>query len=282
MGRRMPGKEGMPVRATVLVDNIAYNGIKGEWGLSFYIEYQGHNILLDTGASGLFAENARDLGLSLKDVEYAVLSHAHYDHADGMGRFFEENDRAKFYLREACAENCYKKGKIFKKYIGIARGNLKKYRDRIVYVDEDKVLVQGVTLLGHHTEGTQEIGRQENMYVRRDGQWRTDDFAHEQSLVFETDGGLVIFNSCSHIGADNIIREAEQEFPGKKIRALAGGFHLYNKTEAQVRAFAKRVEETGIEKLYTGHCTGAAGYEILKDCLGDIVQQFRSGLVMEF
>ena len=118
----MPGKEGMPVRATVLVDNIAYNGIKGEWGLSFYIEYQGHNILLDTGASGLFAENARDLGLSLKDVEYAVLSHAHYDHADGMGRFFEENDRAKFYLREACGENCYKRKKIFKKYIGIARG----------------------------------------------------------------------------------------------------------------------------------------------------------------
>ena len=70
------------MRITVLTDNIGRDGLTGEWGLSFYIEYHGRKLILDAGQSGIFAENADKLGLSLADVDYAVLSHAHYDHAD--------------------------------------------------------------------------------------------------------------------------------------------------------------------------------------------------------
>ena len=72
------------MKATVIVDNMENNGIPGEWGLSVFIEYNGVKLLLDTGASSLFADNAAKLGFSLKDVDFAVLSHAHYDHANGM------------------------------------------------------------------------------------------------------------------------------------------------------------------------------------------------------
>ena len=41
------------MRATILVDNLAARGLEAEWGLSIYVEYQGHAILLDTGASAL-------------------------------------------------------------------------------------------------------------------------------------------------------------------------------------------------------------------------------------
>ena len=74
------------MRATVLVDNLEHNGLKGEWGLSIYIEYRDKKILLDTGASGLFAENAQKTGVSLEKVDYGVLTHAHYDHSDGIRR----------------------------------------------------------------------------------------------------------------------------------------------------------------------------------------------------
>ena len=50
------------MQATVLTDNIASGELEGEWGLSIYIEYNGKNILLDTGASDLFAKNAKKLG----------------------------------------------------------------------------------------------------------------------------------------------------------------------------------------------------------------------------
>ncbi len=57
------------------------------------------------------------------------------------------------------------------------------------------------------------------------------DYSHEQSLVVDTEKGPVIFNSCSHGGAANIINEVTQTFPNKKIYGLVGGFHLFNKTE---------------------------------------------------
>lgn len=75
------------MKATVLADNIPQGELRGEWGLSIYIEYQGRNILLDTGASDLFLRNAGKLGKDIAKADYAVLSHAHYDHADGMRVF---------------------------------------------------------------------------------------------------------------------------------------------------------------------------------------------------
>ena len=114
------------MRATVLVDNIGSNigndTIQGEWGLSFFIEYGEARSLLDAGQSALFAENARKLGLPLEEVDYAVLSHAHYDHADGMETFFERNSRARLYLRDSCRENCYRIKEGDWKYIGIREG----------------------------------------------------------------------------------------------------------------------------------------------------------------
>ena len=94
------------MKATVLVDNIGTEELPGEWGLSFFIEYRGVKVLLDAGADGLFAENARRLGLALDEVDHAVLSHAHYDHADGIADFLAQNTKTKLYVRESCGENC--------------------------------------------------------------------------------------------------------------------------------------------------------------------------------
>ena len=58
------------MNAKVLIDNITKNDLISEWGLSFYIEYNGHQILLDTGASSNFAANAKKLGVNLEEIEY--------------------------------------------------------------------------------------------------------------------------------------------------------------------------------------------------------------------
>ena len=119
---------------TVLVENSDGEGLCGEHGLSLYIEYEGRRYLLDTGATGLFTENAAKLGLSLAEVEAVFLSHAHYDHAGGLPRFFAENAHAKVYLQEAAAENCYSEKAGAREYIGIPRGVLREHADRFCFV----------------------------------------------------------------------------------------------------------------------------------------------------
>ena len=124
------------MRATVLVDNLAAQGLEAEWGLSFYIEYQNQTILLDAGASDLFAHNADVLGLDLNKVSFGVLSHAHWDHANGMDTFFARNRDAVFYLRETCGETCYDKLEDGWQYEGIRKGLLTEFAPRLRYVHE--------------------------------------------------------------------------------------------------------------------------------------------------
>ncbi|MBQ3291284.1 MAG: MBL fold metallo-hydrolase [Mogibacterium sp.] len=279
------------MKITILVDNNdghdpAGAPLKGEWGLSFYIEYNGRNILLDAGLSGLFAENAAKLGIDLGKVDYAVLSHAHDDHANGMDTFFELNSRAPLYVADGCEENCYDFENGSYRYAGIPRGILSRHRDRIIRACGDEYIDEGIRLLGHTTPELDKLGLAENMFLLKEtGEdapvFIPDDFSHEQSLVFELPEGIVIFNSCSHAGADNIVNEVTEVYPGRKVLAMIGGFHLFNKTDDYVRAFASRLGNTGAESIVTGHCTGDKALGILKEILGDKVIPMETGLVLE-
>lgn len=270
------------MKVTVLTDNLDGGSLRGEWGLSHHIEYGDKVVLLDAGLSGLFAENAEKLGIDLERVDFAVLSHAHDDHANGLDTFFEVNSHAPLYVAEGCRENCFDLVDGRFKYAGIPRGILKRHADRIIRAGSDMTVSDGIRLLAHTTPDLEELGLAEKMYLKRGPHgFVPDDFRHEQSLVFEQDDGVVVFNSCSHAGADNIINEVMQAYPGRRIKAMIGGFHLFNKTDDYVRAFAARVADTGVESVYTGHCTGDRAMAILREELGDMVHGFRTGLVFE-
>lgn len=271
------------MKAVVLVDNISSGEFCGEWGLSFYIEHEGRRYLLDAGKSSRFAKNAEKLGISLADVDCAVLSHAHYDHADGMGAFFRANKTAPLYLRRCAYEKCYdRKNPAVPRYIGIGKGILKRWKPRLRYVDGPTQLSDGVTILPHTAPELEAVGLRASMFIRRNHVWVPDAFAHEQSLVFRTEAGLVVFNSCSHAGPGVILREVAEAFPGEKIRALVGGLHLFIRTPEEIRAFADEIRASGIEKVITGHCTGDEAYRILREELGETVEQMYSGMTISF
>lgn len=268
------------MRAVILSDNIPWGGLEGEWGLSVSITHRGKHILLDTGASGLFLENAGKLGIDLTRVDYAVLSHGHWDHSDGMEAFFETAPGARFYVRPGC-DACYILEKGEMTYGGVPQAVMERYGDRITFVEGDFSPSEGVWLVPHKTPGLAARGEADGMYVKRNGALEPDDFAHEQSLVLETEEGLVIFNSCSHGGADNIIREVGETFPGRRVLALVGGFHLFERTDEEVRGLARRIRDTGVGAVYTGHCTGERALGILAEELGPMVHALHTGLVME-
>ena len=160
-----------------------------------------------------------------------------------MATFFNLNNHAPFFLRKGCKENCYSKKRIFHKYIGLPKHILTDFHDRITYVEEDYEIIPGVYLIPHKTPNLKLIGKCERMYRREHHQWIYDNFSHEQSLVFRTEKGLVIFNSCCHGGVGNIIHEVEKTFPTEQVYGIIGGFHLFNKSDEEIEAVLAKADE---------------------------------------
>lgn len=277
---------------TVLVENSDGKDLCGEHGLSLYIEYNGGKYLLDMGATELFAKNAARLGLSLADVDAAFLSHAHYDHAGGLSRFFAENPAAKVYLQEAAKENCYGEKEGAREYIGMPRGILREHADRFCFVPGAPAGFSpalGVWILSHTTPNLEEQGRKAHMYRLEHDGYQIDDFAHEQSVVFETEKGLILCNSCSHGGIVNIVKEAQRALQ-KEVYAVIGGFHLKGPggvdsmaaTAEKVEEIGRQLTQLGVKKIYTGHCTGQPAFAILQKTCPKAVRALHTGMRLEF
>lgn len=251
------------LQITVLMENDSRATLCAEHGLSLYLRFGGVNVLLDAGQSGRFADNARQLNCPLEDVHMAVLSHGHYDHADGFPALFRLNPSVTVYARPAVLEPQHDADG---RYIGLSDALLGGYAGRFDLSDEQRSVAPGLWLV-------------------------PDAVRHEQSLVAETAGGLVVMNSCCHAGADRIVADVLSRFPGRKVRALVGGLHLMGPggvatlgmEPGAVRALARRLtQELGVEGIYTGHCTGAPGYALLEEESGGAVHPIHGGDVLTF
>ncbi len=249
------------MRAVILVENTAPAGLEREHGLSVYVEHRGRRILLDAGRTDKFARNAQTLGVDLSRVDTAVLSHGHYDHADGLDTFFAMAPGVPVRARPAVFDPHHHG----EKYIGVKQTLREDLRDHFLLAD-------GPTDLG-------------------DGLWLIPDgVEHEQSLVADTDRGLAVFNSCSHAGAGPIARDILARFPGKKIAVYVGGFHLMGSTGTDSLGVAPGIvtnlahwllDELEVGVLYTGHCTGAPAFQLLKAAGGERVRALTTGTVVE-
>lgn len=253
------------MKAFILAENSALPGFAGEHGLSVYIEHRGRRLLLDGGHSEKFVQNAGRLGVDLGAVDTAVLSHGHYDHGDGLDHFLRLNPAAPLWARPDAARPQYFRVGPIKKSIGVKKSLFAEFTDRFRFCDGPSDLGDGIRLI-------------------------PDSVAHEQSLVLETDGGLVVLNSCSHAGADSIARDILARFPGKKIAAYIGGFHLMGITgpaslgpsPEEVRRLADTLlGELDVGLVYTGHCTGEPGFALLREVGGERVRAIPTGTVVE-
>ncbi len=278
------------MKIVAVIENKGEKPLHTEHGLCVYIEYRNKKYLLDSGSSNLFLENAKALGIDLEQIDKAILSHAHFDHSGGYEGLLEKNARVSVYVRDKGIEPCYVKVGCIKKYVGIPKKILAQYSNRFKYISGKYELDLGVWLIPHTTPHLEIRGKKTHLARKIDGKIKWDDFAHEQSLVFECAGGLVVLNSCSHGGVDHIIQEVQEAFPKQKVMAMIGGFHLMGaggvKTmqgkPEEIRALGRRLNACETEEIYTGHCTGDPAYKILKEELGEKLHYFSTGTCLEF
>ncbi len=266
----------------VLIENTTDSDLQCEHGLSLYIEYQDKKILLDAGSTDAFAENAKQMSIDLEAVDMAFLSHGHYDHSGGFGAFIRENESAQLYAMEQVTGGYYSTSGGNLHGIGIPAEVMQCLKERFAFVAEVIKVAEGITLVPHSTSGLEQIGERAGLYVQKGSALNSnivpDDFAHEMSVVFETGAGLVICNSCSHGGVQNIVEEVKRALPGQKIYAYVGGLHMKGRkegeeiciySEKEVKALAEYIQNAGIEVLLTGHCTGEPAIALLEKHLED-------------
>lgn len=276
------------IKVTVLIENTTDEGYECEHGLSLYIETDNNSILLDAGSSGLFMKNADELMTKPENADFCVLSHGHYDHSGGFKELLDKNKNLKIYAMDGF-DGPYYSGNGGLHYIGVPEDLLKNYRDNFIIVNSFEEISEGVYLVPHTTNNLDKIGERAKLYVKEGDDYVPDKFSHEMSLVIDTNKGLVIFNSCSHSGLENILKEVKEKFPDKKVYGFFGGLHMKGKkdgreictfTDEQLDKFAETVKEEGIEILYTGHCTGKEGYDKLEERLPETLYHLRSGRII--
>ncbi len=72
------------MRLTILNDNTPSEGFLNDWGWSVLAEGK-HRFLFDADTRGeVLANNSKVLEISLQNLDFAVLSHWHYDHYGGF------------------------------------------------------------------------------------------------------------------------------------------------------------------------------------------------------
>ena len=93
-----------------------------------------------------------------------------------------------------------------------------------------------------------------------------DNVPEDHSIAITTDKGLLLVSGCGHAGIVNTMKHTVETFnKSYDIHAAVGGFHLFKKTDKEMKWTAKEIKKYGVEYFIGAHCTGIdAVYSIRK------------------
>lgn len=267
------------MKITSIIENTSNRGLPVEHGLSLYIEKDdGQKVLFDMGQSTMYVRNAEALGLSIADIDIAVISHGHYDHGGGLKTFFQENSKADVYIHKDAFQPHYSLRETRLRFIGI--DNDLSNHERIVFCDNQTAINDHLTLFADVQDNCcYPFG---NRLLYGPAETENDDFRHEQNLLIEENGKLLLFAGCAHRGIVNIMRKAE-EVAGKAPTHVFAGMHLVksglsmSEEDEFIGSLASELMKYGNTKFYTMHCTGEEQYLKLKSLMGSQIEYLSCG-----
>lgn len=278
------------MRITTLLENTSDNpALACRHGLSQYVEANGRRILFDAGPSPASSENAALLGIDLTAVDTCVLSHGHYDHADGLPAFLERNKTAPVYLKPEARGEQVGMTADGPRFIGVNPVLFTQYADRLRFIEEETDLGDGIVILTRITRDPACMQPQDDLQVKTPDGYVPDPFLHELILTVHQRGGVHILTGCSHSGIVGMIQTVMNRFPGEPVLSVTGGFHLMvvphqdrmNCSPEFAYALGDRLRELGDFPIFTCHCTGQMAFDHLKERLGGRLAYLRGGMTVE-
>ncbi|MBA7629230.1 Ribonuclease BN [subsurface metagenome] len=202
---------------TVICDNNPYiDGLETKWGFAALVTVGGRRILFDTGPGQLLLSNMEKLGIEPNSIDTVVLSHIHGDHTGGLNSFLEKKSDVTIYVPKSFP----------KKF----KDNVLSFRPKIVEAEQPLKICENVYSTGQL------------------GKW-----IKEQSLIIQTDKGLIVITGCAHPGIVKIVNAAK-DLLKNDILLVMGGFHLEWATKGKIEKIISAFKQIGVR--YVGPCHG--------------------------
>jgi len=209
------------VSVTTVFDNYAVGPeLATQWGFAAVVVTPAANILFDTGSDGrTLLSNMAKLNIRPKDIHKVVLSHVHLDHLGGLEEFLKANGDVEVYIPASFPD-------LVRQSITSAGAQ---YRD-----------ISGALQIDERISTTGEMGAR----------------PIEQSLIIETDEGLVVLTGCAHPGIVNVVRRAKEVVPNRPVALVMGGFHLGSASDNELDRLIQDFRRLGVKKVVPSHCSG--------------------------
>jgi len=226
---------------TIIYNNVPFNDkLTTDWGMSCLITGLEKNILFDTGADGkILLDNMEELNITPKDIDCVFLSHDHYYHTGGLRHFLQQNNKVDVFLLSSFSDN--------------TKNTIKNEGAHFIETTHQSHICERAMTTG-------ELGTT----------------IKEQSLIIETDKGLIIITGCAHPGIVEIAKTAK-ELSHENIYLIVGGFHLMSQSENGVKKIIYRLQEMGVHSVGPSHCTGKRAIELFREAYGNLFLNFGCG-----
>lgn len=253
----------MSYRITILCENSVgpLSGALGEHGFSALIEPSvGDPLLFDTGQGLTLLHNARRMNKDLSKVSQVVISHGHYDHAGGLKKLLEEYGEKRVYCHTSVFRPRFRvkdTGECYPIGIPSSQEELEAAGASFDFSKEFRAIAPGIYLTGEVPRVTGFETGDQGLYCDCTGQ-DLDNTPDDQSLVLETDKGLVLVLGCCHAGLVNTVEHVAYMTGRRDIHAVVGGTHLGFCSQEQLGKTVDALRTLGIKKLAASHCTGFA------------------------
>ncbi len=264
------------MKITIICENTVGRRVGlGEHGFSAFIETNGGNYLFDTGAGHSVVKNSLELNKNLRTIKKIFLSHGHFDHTGGLPEVLKLTGNVDVHAHPSVFLDrihlINENEKEMKKFVGLPYK--KKYLESLganfIFNTNFIEVEKGVFLTGEVPRKTPFEKPDPMLFADMDGKITQDVFSDDQSLILDSEKGLILILGCAHSGMINIINYVTMRTGKDKFYAILGGTHLDFLTREQLEDSVNILKKMKIEKIGVCHCTGMRAAFRLQQEFGD-------------
>jgi 7,8-dihydropterin-6-yl-methyl-4-(beta-D-ribofuranosyl)aminobenzene 5'-phosphate synthase len=234
------------IRITVVYDNNLYNEeLLASWGFSCLIRGTEKTILFDTGGNGsVLIENMKRLGIDPDEIDIAVISHIHADHTGGLEQCLRKNKKIRIFFPHTFPQE---------------------FQSRLRNSGFDTAAVHGARKICTGVYSTGVLGSE----------------VKEQSLVIDTDKGIIAITGCAHPGIIKVVNTVS-DLIAADILLVMGGFHLAGLSRPELAEILLYFRKSGVKYVGPCHCSGDLTRRLFRNEYGNDFMDVGVGRTIRF